>query len=434
MADEFDFGDDTNTGAGGAQVPKGTNEGIKVKPGLVPKQGKECYCFQCETAVIGKQKWCAHHKRIDDVLQAQCKVKNDKGKLEWDPEKKRLYDSKLATPAKAKETMDKFESMSIANTKWARKPLVPFGEWKDEESLERNKKAIQEEEPMEETEFMLWAEHTKGWSKEDREELWSEYKNNPNTQRDHLGLRGCLRLYIHKKTAKIHEVNRIRRMTMSQSTGNVKMEEDEVDDFRTFQERKFELGSFAEGIFLRPGETPRTSTPKKEGDPKKEGEEPEPAPMSEADLKAAKAQDKRRKSFVGPKFADQKTRLVRAAEEKWESVKKAIGEGKAAVEAMLRDEHGRVHDEAMQQYMVSATARIKAIKVWSSDKVDVTKAAGGSGGSEVVVVQALPETTPFADVAQDSWRSICTSPVSLLSPCPFPMSFSMILPMSFPCP
>ncbi len=108
-------------------------------PKAKAKASKKCYVFNCEGHPNGNQKLCPRHKRINDCMQFQAKVKSASGKQEWDTEEKTVYLDKTSAPMKAKETYDWFEEQCIASPKWAWKPMAPWMEWSHEQSLRREK-------------------------------------------------------------------------------------------------------------------------------------------------------------------------------------------------------------------------------------------------------------------------------------------------------
>jgi len=400
MDDDFDM-------EGGTQQ---NNDG-QDKP--AKRQKKECFAVKCtELCVSDKTKWCAWHKRIDDVLQFRSKTKNQKtGKLEKDPDKWPMYLDNMATPEKAQKSFDFHEMNNVVEcSSLAKKDILP---WQQQLREVRSKKEVSDTdnyEMMEENEFKLWGKNTKGWSKEACDEEWEMALNNPAVTRDSKGRNSCLRLrmctkQVHSKTTATSLDN-----VTAEMSDKWKGNEEEKSALQAWGARNTANASFGDALFSAPSSGAGAKLePVQDTRSKEEKERAKEAALEEErKAKEQKKQEQRRKKFsdtvkLDDLKRDKHTSWGASLDERLGYVKEEMG---LLLDCIIHHDNDETfkNDATVAPMLTSARQRLDLVRAYTGARDPIMKSVtekdseGTPEEKEVVFLGELNKTVTVSEL------------------------------------
>lgn len=165
--------------------------------------------------------------------------------------RKRCYDS-MAEQAKKAGTMDTFnevmgnpDSMVVAildfadknppGARFKRKSLIDWVQWKRTFTRQEVYRHRVDLHPFEEEEWVRWKVNAFGWVRTEAKQEWDRMASLPNSEIDHLGHRGAVRMWLPRDEARHVDRARVVQESMVQGSAQMKkMSESEFGELRTW--------------------------------------------------------------------------------------------------------------------------------------------------------------------------------------------------------
>ena len=173
--------------ASGVGSEGGANKRRK-KDSALASAPKDCMIVLCDKPVIGNQTVCDGHRRRKDNMRNQAKKG---GYL-----RTKAFDHIMNDPHSASEAMREDELTWPDGKRWGKQPALNWQALEQTYARKVSNTSREKFVPWEENQYIIDCTTRMGWTDDDAKTEWEKFSSDPSIERDHFGLKACLRLWL----------------------------------------------------------------------------------------------------------------------------------------------------------------------------------------------------------------------------------------------
>ena len=188
----------------------------------------EC-AFCCPASRCNNSRFCKDHKRSYDAMAYQAKAAEAAGQ-EGAVE---AFSNAMASDYTAGVEVSKFAELNPPHQLYAKKQFIDWANFVESHGKRVSETDRSKAKPMWKCEFMKWCMDVKALTEQEASDWWSELEADPAVQRDNLGFRGRLQLWVPNIKSKLNDTTTFSEYTQQQGNKAIqKPNADHVDMLR----------------------------------------------------------------------------------------------------------------------------------------------------------------------------------------------------------